>query len=84
MLYTYQTFAKTAVANAMDYEIDDAWTGIHDNGHVIFGGGMLATGGLRAITHPKCKKQPSKIEKVPLKIAIDCNVKLKACSMSQI
>ena len=32
------SYAKTAVANEIDYEIDDAWTNIHgirDNGHVI-------------------------------------------------
>ena len=31
----FQSYAKTAVANEIDYEIDDAWTnihGIHDNG----------------------------------------------------
>ena len=31
--------------------------------------------GLWAISPPKCKKEPSKIEKEPLKIAIDCNCK---------
>ena len=40
------------------------------------------TRGLRVISPPKCKKEPSKIKTEPLKIAIDSNV--KACSMLQI
>ena len=38
MLYISELCEDCAVANEIDYEIDDAWTsihGIHDNGHVI-------------------------------------------------
>ena len=31
----FQSYAKTTVANEIDYEIDYAWASIHDNGHVI-------------------------------------------------
>ena len=48
----------------------------------VLGAGEKITWGLRAISPPKCKKEPSKIKKEPLKIAINCNV--KACSMLQI
>ena len=40
------------------------------------------TRGLQAVSSPKCEKEPSKVKKEPLKIAIDCNV--KACWMLQI
>ena len=36
MLYISELCRENcAVANEIDYEIDDAWTSIHDNGHVI-------------------------------------------------
>ena len=38
MLYISEKCEDCAIANEIDYEIDDAWTnihGIHDNGHVI-------------------------------------------------
>ena len=38
MLYISELCEDCAVANEIDYEIDDAWTnihGIHDNGQVI-------------------------------------------------
>ena len=35
MLYISELCEDCAVANEIDYEIDDAWTCIHDNGHVI-------------------------------------------------
>ena len=38
LLYISELCEDCAVANEIDYEIDDAWTnihGIHDNGHVI-------------------------------------------------
>ena len=38
MLYISEKCEDCAIANEIDYGIDDAWTniqGIHDNGHVI-------------------------------------------------
>ena len=44
--------------------------------------GKKLQGGLRAISPTKCKNEPPKIKKEPMKITINCNV--KAGSMLQI
>ena len=35
MLYIWELCEDCTIANEIDYEIDYAWTSIHDNGHVI-------------------------------------------------
>ena len=37
MLYISELCKDCTVANEIDYEIDYAWTSIHDNGHVVTG-----------------------------------------------
>ena len=55
MLYISELCEDCAVAIKIDYELDDAWTGIHDNGHVITAGKKLH-GGSGRFRPPKCKK----------------------------